>query len=129
MQKLILVADDDPTILMMVSDVFESYGYRVLRAETGSEAIITALNSRPDLIISDINMPSGYGSSLYEKLQQESSSKGIPFIFITGVPLHQAKKLITESSKVVLILKPFDMKTLIDTAQKLLAAGADSPIT
>lgn len=121
MQKIVMVVEDDPVILTMVAGILESRGYRVLKAESGSEAIMTAVNSVPDIVVTDINMPSGYGSSLYHKLQQEENTRNIPFIFITGIPPDQAKKLVPESPRAVLLTKPFDVKRLVTLVEELLS--------
>lgn len=115
------MVEDDPSILMLVGDIFESRGYRVLKAKSGTEGIMTAMNSVPDIVIADINMPSGYGSSLYHTLQADKKTKHIPFIFITGIPVAQAKKLIPDSLGVVLLLKPFDVRELVKIAEDLLS--------
>lgn len=115
-----MVVEDDPAILTMVGSVFESRGYTVLKAMSGSEGIITAMDSHPDIVITDINMPSGYGSSLYHSLRANEKTKNIPFIFITGIPIEQAKKLVPDSLGEVLITKPFDVRELVKIAEDLL---------
>ena len=120
MQKLALVADDDISVLNLLSGILETRGFRVIKAETGSEAVMAAMNSAPDIIITDINMPSGYGSSLYHRLQQEEETKKIPFIFITGLPPEQARTLVPVAPGVVLLTKPVAMQKLLQTIASLL---------
>ena len=122
MQRIVLVAEDDPSIQMLVSGIFEMRGYRVLKAYTGSEATVIAVDARPDLIVSDLNMPSGYGSSFFKRVREDEATKHIPFIFITGLPEDQARKLIPENTpNTLLIRKPFDVKELLNAAEQILA--------
>ena len=123
MSKIVLLVEDDPTILMLMGGVFEARGYTVLKAGSGSEGIMTAMNSTPDIVITDVNMPSGYGSSLYHKLQMDARTKSVPFIFITGFSIEQAKRLVPDSEGVVWVAKPFDMRKLVKLAEDLLSGN------
>lgn len=123
MSKIVLLVEDDPTILILLCGVFESRGYTVLKAGSGSEAIMTAMNSTPDIVITDVNMPSGYGSSLYHKLRMDARTKHVPFIFITGLSIEHAKKLVPDSEGAVWVAKPFDTRKLVKLAEDLLSGN------
>lgn len=86
MEKLrILVADDDPWILRMVTTVLEKRGYDVDTACDGEEAYEKAIASPPDLLISDVMMPSMDGWSLVKALRGRPEFAFVPVIFLTAL--------------------------------------------
>ena len=64
MAKRLLVVDDDPGLLLAVSDTLRVEGYDVKTARRGGEALTIVAQSLPDLIISDIRMPGMDGYQL-----------------------------------------------------------------
>ncbi|MCJ7612985.1 MAG: response regulator, partial [Candidatus Aminicenantes bacterium] len=67
-EKTILVADDDPEIVKLLSIQLKRAGYEVLAAMDGLQAVMIVHKSTPDLIILDMLMPAGGGASVLEKL-------------------------------------------------------------
>jgi CheY-like chemotaxis protein len=60
MKEKILVVDDDPTIIQIVRLVLQKSGYDIATATSGEEAYQLTLSFQPDLIVLDVNMPSGW---------------------------------------------------------------------
>ena len=86
MSKLrILVADDDTWILRMVTTVLEKRGYEVDTATDGEEAYEKALESVPDLLITDVMMPNMDGWSLVKALRGRPEFAFVPVIFLTAL--------------------------------------------
>lgn len=83
-QAKILVVDDDPSVLAIVTTALELAHYKVIQATNGTDAITEACASVPDLIISDYNMPGITGHKLLQVLRQTPYLADIPFILITG---------------------------------------------
>ena len=83
MAKVLLV-DDDPGTRSLLSDILEEEGYEVSTAATGFEAIRLTDDNRPDVILLDIDMPGGSGTSVLRNLKQRPSTKEIPVIMVTG---------------------------------------------
>ena len=69
-QPLILVADDDPDILALVSFRLERAGYAVVQALNGEEAVQVALARRPDLAVLDVMMPRIDGYEATRRLRE-----------------------------------------------------------
>jgi CheY-like chemotaxis protein len=69
-QPLILIADDDPDILALVSFRLERAGYEVVQARNGEEAVQVALARRPDLAVIDVMMPRTDGYEATRQLRQ-----------------------------------------------------------
>ncbi|MBI3596963.1 MAG: response regulator [Nitrospirae bacterium] len=80
----ILVIDDDPKILQLMSAILESEGYGVLRAQQAIEGIDLAIEIQPDLILLDLLMPDISGFEALERLKLHPTAKNIPVIIFTA---------------------------------------------
>jgi DNA-binding response OmpR family regulator len=79
--RLILVADDDPNILKLVSVALRLEEFRVLTAADGSEALHLVLDEHPDLVILDVMMPGMDGYSVCQGIRRFSD---IPIVMLTA---------------------------------------------
>ena len=79
----ILVVDDDPNMRELLQIHLSNAGYEVSVAEDGVEAGYGLLRQRPDLIISDVNMPHLDGFEFVAAIRQEPQFRNIPVIFLT----------------------------------------------
>ena len=69
MNELILVVDDEPQIVRQARDYLEHSGFRVVRAGDGKSALTVARESRPDLVVLDLNLPQLDGLDVCRKLR------------------------------------------------------------
>ena len=83
-QPLILIADDDPDILALVSFRLERAGYEVVQARNGEEAVQVALARRPDLAVIDVMMPRVDGYEATRQLRQHEQTSRMPIILLTA---------------------------------------------
>lgn len=83
-QPLILIADDDPDILALVSFRLERAGYEVVQARNGEEAVQVALARRPDLAVIDVMMPRVDGYEATRQLRQQVETSRMPIILLTA---------------------------------------------
>jgi DNA-binding response OmpR family regulator len=83
-QPLILIADDDPDILALVSFRLERAGYEVVQARNGEEAVQVALTRRPDLAVIDVMMPRVDGYEATRQLRQQGETSRMPIILLTA---------------------------------------------
>lgn len=79
----ILVVDDNPTILKLLTRSLDKCG-ELMTAPDGADALMKALEAKPDLIISDYSMPMMDGRALFEKLRARPETKDIPFVFLAS---------------------------------------------
>ena len=75
----------DSTILFLIEVELETYGYKVLTADTSAEGLEKAAKERPDVIISDIKMPGIDGYGLIRRIRQTEGSADVPAIALTGL--------------------------------------------
>ena len=84
-QGNILVVDDTPDNLRLLSAILTEEGYKVRKALNGSTALGTVQAAPPDLVLLDINMPGMNGYEVCEQLKAEESTRDIPIIFISAL--------------------------------------------
>lgn len=80
----ILVVDDEQDLLDLIEYNLKKEGFKVLKAENGVEAIETAKELNPDLILLDIMMPKMDGLEVCQKMRSDSDLRHIPIIFLTA---------------------------------------------
>ena len=84
MQRVALVVDDSMLIRHTVCRFLEARGFRVESACNGVEALESLKRIRPNLIVTDIQMPKMSGSEFIAALKGEASTKDIPLIIVAG---------------------------------------------
>lgn len=84
MAKRLLVVDDDPGLLLAVSDTLRAEGYDVVTARRGADALVRVAEAIPDLIISDIRMPGMDGYQLVRNLRSNARTRLVPIVFLTA---------------------------------------------
>jgi signal transduction histidine kinase len=80
----ILIIDDEPALLMGLAARIKRQGYHVVTASDGSEGLLKAQETLPDLILSDVMMPPPNGFELRKLMEQDPRLAPIPFIFLTA---------------------------------------------
>ena len=83
-QQTILIADDETHILNVLMLKFHNAGFKVITAEDGADACELARTHRPDLIITDYQMPMLSGVELCYRLQSDPLTRDIPTILLTA---------------------------------------------
>ena len=112
-QKKILLVDDSPTVLLMEQLLLQDGPYELLCANSGREAMDTALAVRPDLILMDVVMPGELdGLEVCRRLRSEAATRATPIILVTtrGGVEHVERGY--ESGCNDYVTKPFDGKEL-----------------
>lgn len=83
-KQTILVVDDEQDLLDLIEYNLKKEGYSVLKAENGLEALQTAKEQNPDLVLLDIMMPKMDGLEVCEKMRIDADLRHIPIIFLTA---------------------------------------------
>ena len=109
MSKTILVVDDKANIRTLVREYLTEQGYRVIIADNGQNALYTARQEKPDLILLDIMMPEMDGFEFIRRFRKESEA---PIILLTA-RLEESDKVVgLELGADDYITKPFGMREL-----------------
>jgi signal transduction histidine kinase/CheY-like chemotaxis protein len=128
MQRILLV-DDSPTSRNLLATVLESAGYAIIEASSGEEALRRAAQDDPDLVITDIVMPSMDGFEFVARLRADSERRRLPVIFYSGVKHEREARALARSCGVAhLIPKPSDPETIRSAVASALAAPEASPL-
>ena len=115
MNQKILIVDDEPGIVRLLSMRLKAKGYEVFEAFDGIECVKIAIKVVPDLILLDIKMPQGGGVGAFERLIQLDATKAIPVIFMTAFPTVEIKKQVLKMGAKGCISKPFISKDFEQT--------------
>ncbi len=110
---VILIIDDDPNNLAIVSEYLEDCDYTVLIAEDGKSGLKRADYAQPDLILLDIMMPGIDGYETCRRLKDMESTKNIPVIFMTALAETEQKVRGFETGAVDYVVKPFQREEVL----------------
>jgi putative two-component system response regulator len=117
----ILVVDDDPDNRKFLATLLASDRHRVLEASDGKEALVVSRSNRPDLVISDVLMPTMDGYEFVRQLRASSELARTPVIFWTATYLEQeAHDLARECGVYHLLSKPCEVTLLLRTVKNAL---------
>jgi two-component system, OmpR family, alkaline phosphatase synthesis response regulator PhoP len=122
--KTILVADDESHILNVVSLKLRNAGFRVLTAADGQEALELARQERPNLLITDFQMPRLTGLELCQQLKQDPQTCHIPAIMLTARGYHLEPHDTQASGILRMLSKPFSPRHLLSTVNEVLTQAA-----
>jgi len=118
--KKVLVVDDEIHIVHVVAIKLRNNGYEVVSAENGAEAFELARQEKPDIIVTDFQMPVMTGLELVEKLRQCQQTKDIPVILLTArnfaISQEQQENLQISDC----LSKPFSPKELLGNIEDIL---------
>jgi DNA-binding response OmpR family regulator len=120
-RKLVLVADDDPDILDLVTFRLDRAGYEVVQARDGQEALDAALERTPDLCVLDVMMPRLDGYEVTRRLREESATRSVPIILLTARAQEADVQRGFDSGASDYVKKPFSPQELRARVEALLA--------
>jgi len=120
--QTVLVVDDEPSILKLVSTMLEAKGYRVLAAGNGEQALhIFAENPEIDLLLTDVAAPGMSGPMIADQIAAQQP--GIKVLFMTGYDGTQVVQRYVVERGCSLIVKPFTLNKLITKISAMLEDG------
>jgi DNA-binding response OmpR family regulator len=108
-QANILIVDDTPANLNVLSTILTQQGYKVRPANNGEVALGVAQRAAPDLILLDIQMPGMNGFEVCQRLKEIDQTRDIPIIFISALDEVLDKVEAFEVGGVDYITKPFQI--------------------
>jgi DNA-binding response OmpR family regulator len=122
-QVTVLVIDDDPVIVKLLRVNFELEGFNVISAGDGREGVEKARNERPDVVISDIMMPTMNGLELVSTLKSDPNTADLPVLLLSAKAQLADVQRGFELGADDYVTKPFDPIELIDKVTALAAAA------
>lgn len=119
-RKRILLVDDDPLTLQMLSDILQASGFEILTACDGAEGLTRARAERPDLLIMDVMMPKLDGFKVARFLKSDRTYRHIPIIMLTARAGAGDAELSRQAGADCHLMKPVDPEALLKHAKRLL---------
>ena len=113
-QTKILVVDDSPTELQLMVDPLIAQGYHVITATNGIEALETALQEHPKLILLDILMPKKNGFQVCRQLKTDPATSDIKIIMVSSKSQESDRFWGLKQGADEYLPKPFNDETLLN---------------
>ncbi len=115
----VMVVDDNPLDLKLMSRPFLSKGYDLITATNGEDALRKAESEHPDLIVLDVIMPKINGFKVCRQIKKSTELKDIKIIMLSGKNQESDKFWGEKQGADAYITKPFTEEDLLNTASKL----------
>ena len=116
----ILIVDDSPTEIHVLSTILESNGYEVVTAESGESGVTVAKAELPDLVLMDVVMPGLNGFQATRQLKKDPATSHIPVVIVTTKDQETDKIWGMRQGAKDYLTKPVDEGNLINTIQAIL---------
>jgi len=125
----ILIVDDNPTNLMLISQVLKFDGYRILEAADAESAQEIIKSTPPDLILMDIALPGMDGLTLTSQLKADERTRHIIIVALTAFAMKGDEERARQAGCDAYITKPFDTRTLSASVRAYLKRAEQDPMT
>ncbi|MCP4447167.1 MAG: response regulator [Myxococcales bacterium] len=116
----ILAVDDSATIRQLITISLGDGGHEIVLASDGQEGLRKAQSFRPNLVITDLNMPNMNGYELIAKLRGLQQYRGVPIIILTTEVNGSCKALAKKAGATGWVTKPFDPPKLLAAIRRVL---------
>jgi CheY-like chemotaxis protein len=120
MANKVLVADDEIHIIHVVAIKLRNNGYEVIAANNGAEAYDLACREKPDIVVTDCQMPVLTGLELIAKLREDERTREIPVVLLTARSFAVSAEQQESLGVACCLSKPFSPKELLKTIQDIL---------
>jgi CheY-like chemotaxis protein len=115
----ILVAEDNLPNRELIREILETYGYEVIEAVDGQEALDKLEETVPDLVLLDIQMPVLDGYAVVRRIRQNPRFAGLKILAVTAYAMQGDREKVLEAGFDGYLTKPLDMATLTKEIRQL----------
>ena len=122
--RKILVADNEIHIVQVVAIKFRNNGFEVITSDNAREAFELACRQKPDVIVTDLQMPGTSSLELIENLRQDPATADIPVVLLTARDFTIEDEQISDLKISVCLPKPFSPRELLQTVNEVLKQRA-----
>jgi two-component system, chemotaxis family, chemotaxis protein CheY len=119
--KTVLTVDDSPTIRELLRAALLDLGYRVVQAIDGAAGVEALEGERPDVIITDINMPHMDGFGFIERVRSDARHRATPILVLTTESDPEMKERARRAGATGWIVKPFEPRKLAEAIRRVTA--------
>jgi DNA-binding response OmpR family regulator len=125
--KTIVVVDDEPLIVEMITMFFELNGYTVHGVNTGREGLVLVDVEKPDVLLLDLMMPDIEGFEVAAQLRAEPEFAHLPIVIITARIDPESRKRAIKAGATVYLTKPLKMPEVLAEVERVLRAPPEQP--
>jgi two-component system cell cycle response regulator DivK len=122
MSRTVLIVEDNELNMKLFNDLFETRGCRILQTRNGVEAVKIARESKPDLILMDIQLPEVSGLEVTQWLKDDEELKSIPIIAVTAFAMKGDEEKILKGGCEAYLSKPISVAKFFETVDHFLGA-------
>jgi len=116
----VLVVEDDPDSLELMTYLFRAFGHQALGAGSGTAALQLAAETPPDLIICDLRLPGMDGFELLSRFKENPSLQAVPVVAVTAYAMPGDKERVMSAGFDGYVSKPIDPQTFVHMAEQYL---------
>lgn len=124
---LILLVEDNETNIEIFVEYLHVWGYRVIVARSGPEALARAQEETPDLILMDVQLPEMDGLTAVCELRKTAALQTVPIITLTALAMQGDKERCLAAGANVYLSKPVQLREMVHTIDRLLAEPTIAP--
>jgi len=121
MATRILVIEDNPESLELMTYLLRAYGYATLSAADGGEGLKAVKNQVPDLVLCDLQMPAMDGYELARTFRQDPRLAQLPLVAVTASAMKVDREKVMAAGFSGYIIKPIDVKEFVGEVEAFLA--------
>ncbi|MDD5330383.1 MAG: response regulator [Sulfuricella sp.] len=118
----VLIVDDDRLVLATLAKGLRQWGYEVAEASSGEAGLKFALETKPDMVLLDVNMPKMSGLEVARALRAQTS---LPFMFLTAYGDSEIVKQAADLGAMGYLVKPVDISQIVPAIEAALARGRE----
>ena len=119
MAKKVLIADNDPVLLVLMTEQLVSQGFEVDIVRDGAACLQEMKSNSPDILILDLVMPDMSGVEILESLRKDSDTSEIPVVMLSANTATEAVHDSHKASPEVFLQKPFELQEVLRTVQEI----------
>lgn len=120
----VLIVEDNEKNMKLARDVLEAKGYATLVAVTGEDGVRIAIESKPDLVLMDIQLPGINGMEALKRLRADPGTRAIPVAAFTASVTPTDRSQINQAGFDAFLSKPINLKEFLDTVKRLTEGAA-----
>ena len=124
----ILIVEDNPPSLELMSYLLRSFGYSVVTAVDGPSGLAAARHERPQLIVCDVHLPGMDGCELVQALKADADLRSVPVLAVTALAMVGDRDRLLSAGFDGYLPKPIDPESFVSTLQQFAGAPNCSQI-
>jgi CheY-like chemotaxis protein len=120
---VVLIIDDQKSILTLLTALFEPMGYQVMTATDGAAGLALAEMRTPDIVLLDWHLPRASGQEVLDELRADPVTERVPVVVLSGESVTPEPGEGVAEERVTYLNKPFDLSALVSIVDRMIGRG------